>query len=335
LPMHKIPNFSLGKVANRSVIRVFLPRMVGKYESRAIPSHDLELVYDKCLRPLVRRHMHNMASHWPASYSSALSLYRDRTGIIHEGSLDIPAHILPMFGEEYLTKLATLRPYFRDAYFVHEFRGWKGATVHDPLDAQDRDLALQKFTDVLLMERIDPDSWYIDVGLEFGQHDKVVTWRATGHEIVLAHCLPSLDQEVIDPIVTKSTFHIDHMMHLKDLTGFRYVPGRKGHDDEVHYIQAYTTEKTMSYQLHPGLFTPLDPTSLLTTDNLKTIIKKTEEMSKILFECTGGSEGGRAQEGCARLEVRVGFSQALSALTTIPSRLLRYCLVPLPAKSWW
>ncbi|KAI5990556.1 hypothetical protein F5J12DRAFT_727576, partial [Pisolithus orientalis] len=232
---------------------------------------------------------------------------------------------------------------FQDAYYVHEFRGWKGATVHDPLDAQDQDLALQKFIDVLHMERIDPDSWYID--------------HATGHETVLNHCLPSLDQEVINPIVIKSPFHVDHMMHLKELAGFQYAPGRKGHDDEVHYIQAYATEKTMSYQLHPGLFTPLDLMSLFITDNLETLIKKTEEMSKILFNCTGG-EAGHAQEGCARLKcmyyhkwldliallgvqscnrVQAAIRQKFSTLVWIPftgsDRI--WCTGPMTGRGWF
>ncbi|KAI6095801.1 hypothetical protein EDD16DRAFT_1501293 [Pisolithus croceorrhizus] len=334
--MYKIPNFCFGKVANRSVIRVFLPHMVNKYESRAIPKDDLQLIYDRCLRPLVRMHLPNMASHWPASYTSAIALYRDGTGRIHEGSLDVPAHILDTFGQEYLTTLSALHPYFRDAYFVHEFRGWKASSIHDPLHQLDRQLALDKFTDVLSMDKVDPSAWYIDVGLEFGHSDHVVTWRDTGHEALLAHCLPSVDEVDVDSIVDKTTFQVDRMMHLKDLTGFRYAPGTKGHADKVHYIQAYTTEKTMSYQLHPGLFSPLDPNSLLTSGSLNDLLQKVEEMSKILFECTAdGDEARYAQEGCARLEVRVGLSKALTALTTIPNNICRYCLVPLPAKTWW
>ncbi|KAI5988910.1 hypothetical protein EDC04DRAFT_2588578 [Pisolithus marmoratus] len=334
--MCTIPNFAFGKVANRSVIQVFFPHMVGQYETRAIPVRDLEVIYDRCLRPLVCKHMQNMASHWPPSYSAAISLYCDKRGLIHEGSLDVPAHILDIFGQEYLQSLAALRPYFRDAYFVHEFRGWKASSVHDPGDALDRQLALDKFTDVLCMDKVDVQHWYIDVGLEFGHDNHVVTWRATSHETLLAHCLPSVDQDDIDSIVNRTTFHVDHMMHLKDLTGFRYAPGIKGRTDGVHYVQAYTTEKTTSYQLHEGLFTPLDPNSLLTTDNLKDLLGKVEEMSKIIFDCTAdGDEFRKAQEGCACLEVRVAFSKALTALTTIPHNILHYCIVPLHAKSWW
>ncbi|KAI9451895.1 hypothetical protein HD554DRAFT_2207873 [Boletus coccyginus] len=312
--MHTIPNFPFGQVANRSVIRVFFPRMYGRYDSRAIPSQDLELIYDRCLRPLVRRHMQNMAAHWPASYSSAIALYRDQNGRIHEGSLDIPSHVLDAFGRQYLSKIRHLRPYFRDAYFVHEFRGWKAATVHDPRSEQDRQLALEQFTDVLVMDKIDQTNWFIDIGLEFGCPNHVVSWADSSHESLLALCLPSVPQQEIDALVNNT----------------------KGRTDKVFYIQAYTTEKTMSYQLHPGLFSPLDPKALLTTECLKDLLQKIEKMSKILFECTAdGDEHRHAQEGCARLEVRVALSKALTALTTIPDGIHRHCLVPLPAKSWW
>lgn len=334
--MHTIPNYPFGKVANRSVVRVFLPRMYKMHETRAIPAQDLELIYDQCLRPLVRDHMHNMASHWPASYASALSLYRDGRGRLHQGSLDVPAHILDVFGRAYLRKLAQLRPYFADAYFVHEFRGWKGATVHDPIDELDRQLALQKITNILRMDKIDPAFWYIDIGLEFGLRDHIVTWCDSGHENVLAHCLPSVNPGQISRIVDLSTFYVDHMMHLKDLTGFRYTPGVKGRADQVQYIQAYTTEKAMSYQLHSGLFSPLDPKSLLTTENMKILIGKIEDMSKILFDCTAdGDENRHSQEGCARLEIRISISKALTALITVPTRILDYSLAALPAKTWW
>ncbi|KAI6044343.1 hypothetical protein EDC04DRAFT_2889790 [Pisolithus marmoratus] len=89
-------------------------------------------------------------------------------------------------------------------------------------------LALDKFTDVLHMDKVDVNNWYIDVALEFGHDSHVVTWCATSHETLLAYCLPSVDLDDIDAIVKRTTFHVNHMMHLKDLTGFRYAPGIKG-----------------------------------------------------------------------------------------------------------
>ncbi|KAI5984195.1 hypothetical protein F5J12DRAFT_787609 [Pisolithus orientalis] len=79
-----------------------------------------------------------------------------------------------------------LRPYFNDAYFRHELCGWKAATVHNlDIAADDTDganaayeqvNALDDLTCVLHMPSINPRQWLIDVGLEFGNPEKAVTW---------------------------------------------------------------------------------------------------------------------------------------------------------------
>lgn len=345
--MHTIPNFAFAKITNRSVIRVFLPRMYSLHESRAIPSTDMELIYDQCLRPLIRRHLPNMYTHWPASYASALTLYRDNHGQIHPGSLDIPAELLRIFGPQYLTRLAELKAYFRDAYFVHEFRGWKGVTVHDPHDEADRQAALDKMLRLLDRPNIRESDWHLDIGFEIGVQDSVVTWRHTGHHLLLAHCLPSVPEGDIETLLNRRT-EIDHQMHLKDLTGFRCQPGQKGRRDKVSYVQAYTTEKTMSYQLHDGLFKPLDPLVTLTKENLDATTKKIEQMSKVIFACSGdrvanGDNSGSdeedqdftPQDGTARVEVRVQLGEALTTLIDLTDDVVDHSTVAIPSRYWW
>ena len=262
-------------------------------------------------------------------------LYRDQLGRIHEGSLDIPSNLLFELAPAYLRRLADLKPYFKDAYFIHEFRGWKGATVHDPFDNQDRQAAMHKITDILALDQLDQSQWHIDIGLEFGIPDHVVTWSHAGHYTLLSHCLPSLDMDQIHHLMDK-TAQIDHMMHLNDLTGFRCTPGHKGRDDQVSYIQAYSTEKAMSYQLHNGLFAEVDPRALLSKTNLKDLLNKVERMSAVLFECTAdGQDHNCAQEGTARVEIRVQLSEALTSFARYPGGILENCLVAIPAKFWW
>ena len=333
--MHQIPNFHFGKVANCSVIRVFLPRMCGVNLTRAIPSQDFQVIYDECLRPLIQTFLPNMYTHWPASFASAMTLYQDQQGRIHEGSLDIPSELLFRFAPAYLNRFAALKPYFQDAYFVHEFQGWKGATVHNPLDADDREAALAKLTDILQMHLLDESQWHIDIGLEFGAPGHVVTWSDGGHYTLLSHCLPSTPMHQIQHLISK-TADIDHMMHLGDLTGFHVSPGAKGRADLVSYVQAYTTEKAVSYQLHNGLFTPVKAKSLFSKQNLNDLLKKIERMSAIIFDCTAdGQHHNRTQEGAARVETRVQLSKALTSFTSDPQEIIKDCLVAIPAKYWW
>ncbi|KAG9308264.1 hypothetical protein JVU11DRAFT_12151 [Chiua virens] len=355
VPMHSIPNLALGKVANRSVIRVFFPRMYRAFDSNKISRPDIELIYGRCLRPIIRRLIPNQATHWPPTYNAAVETSRDRAGRFHIGSLDIPAHLLPEFSAAYLESIQTLRPYFQDAYFGHELRGWKGATVHnlDPdadEDQPDEDQpdeaegdfnaihervnALNDLTRVLDMDAINQDQWLIDIGIEFGVPDQVVTWRSLGHESLVHYLIPELEHPA-RALGRSKKYYIDNQMHLKDLAGFRWTPG--SHSDTIHYVQAYTTEKAISYQLHQGIFSLRKPSELLTHRVRTKLIKDLQEQSQIIYTCTGDddNEDSVPQEGCARLEVRVLLSQADQILRRFPRNLLNLTMVQIPAPHWW
>ncbi|KAF8836308.1 hypothetical protein BDN67DRAFT_886630, partial [Paxillus ammoniavirescens] len=205
VPLHTIPNFVFGKVSMRAIVRVFLPHMYGR-ESRGVPSPDLALIYDSCLHPLAREMLLNMSTHWPASYDSALVLYRDNKGCIHLKSLNIPHHRLKELGRKYLERLARLRPYFRDAYFIHKLHGWKGATTHNSEHLPDKVGVLADLTQVLDMTRVVEEEWQVDMALEVGHPGQVVTWKTSGHRALLASCLPSLRDGEAERIMQGSRF---------------------------------------------------------------------------------------------------------------------------------
>jgi hypothetical protein len=344
--MHSIPNIALGKVANWSVIRVFFPRMYSVLESKKVPTADLESIYNRCLRPVVQRLMFNQATHWPPNYRTAMQTSQDRAGRLHFGSLDIPSHVLHDFCHSYLNSLETLGNKFRDAYFGHELRGWKAATVHnleqeadEPQElgaAYERVVALEDLTRVLRMEEINPEQWLIDVGLEFGVPGMVVTWRTLGHEALVRFLLPNLDNP--GRVVSRSKkYYVDPQMHLKDLAGFRWSPGT--HSELIHYIQAYTTEKTISYQLHIGIFSQRKASELLSRRLCMKLISDLEKQSEIIHTCTGDAEvepeDRRPHEACARLEVRVCLAEVHHALVRFPQNLLNQTMVQIPAGNWW
>ncbi|KAG8218047.1 hypothetical protein J3R82DRAFT_3387 [Butyriboletus roseoflavus] len=346
VPMHSIPNLTLGKVTNRSAIRVFFPRMYPVLESKKIPTPDLESIYNRCLCPAIRGLMPNQATHWPPNYRTAMETSQDRTGRLHLGSLDIPAHVLHDFCRSYLNSLENLGDRFKDAYFGHELRGWKAATVHnldwdadEPVElgaAHEHVVALEDLTRVLDMEEINQEQWLIDVGLEFRVPGMVVTWRTLGHEALAHFLLPDLD----DPgraLLRSKKYYVDHQMHFKDLAGFRWSPG--AHSDIFHYIQAYTTEKAISYQLHNGIFSHRKPSELLSKKLSTKLISDLEQQSEVIHTCTGDAEveadDRRPHEGCARLEVRVCLANVHHTLACFPRNLLNQTVVQIPARYWW
>ena len=96
--------------------------------------------------------------------------------------------------------------------------------------------------------------------LEVGIAGKVVTWRAWGHQALIHFLLPDHD-DAGRALTCSKHYYVDHQIHLKDLSGFCWTPGP--HSDLFHYIQAYTTEKAISYQLHQGIFSFWNPSELL------------------------------------------------------------------------
>ncbi|KAF9222838.1 hypothetical protein BS17DRAFT_796310 [Gyrodon lividus] len=290
VPMHKIPNLPLGKVANRSIVCVFFPRMYGAFNTNKISEVDLQCIYNNCLHPTIQRRL-------------------------HFGTLDIPSLLLNDFACMYLDGITTLRPYFRDTYFGHKLHGWKAATVHNlDLDAEneateqaqqnppayERLHALDDLTRVLDMSCINQEQWFIDIGLKFGIQGKVVTWRKN------------------------------------DVAGFQWHPGK--HSNMINYVQAYTTEKAISYQLHQGIFRLRKTSELLSNRACDRLLVDLDKQSTILFTCTGNAnkEGNNPpQDGCARLEVRVPLHEASTILTRFPQRLLNQTMVQIPSRYWW
>lgn len=350
--MHSIPNIALGKVANRSVVRVFFPRLYSALQSRKIPTASLELIYNRCLLPTIRNLMRNQATHWPPNYQTALDTGRDHAGRLHFRSLDVPAHLMGDFSRLYLRALEDLGDNFKDAYFGHELRGWKAATVHNlnfnpadedgrlendpaaPSPAHERVVALEDLTRVLDMEAVNRNQWLIDIGLEFGVPGKVVTWRALGHEALIHFLLPDLDNP--GTVISRSkTFYVDPQMHLQDIAGFRWSPGSRS--NVFKYIQAYTTEKEISYQLHTGIFSRRKASELLSRRQSAKLTADVEQQSQIIHTCTGDDPEANQmpQEGCARLEVRVSLADVDDVLTHFPPDLLNQTMVQIKARNWW
>lgn len=146
ISIHKIPNMALGKVERRHVTRICFPRLYEKGKCPAISPDIVATIYDECLRPAIISVNPFDQSRWPISYSKAMDLYRDCKGKLHFGTLEVPAHLLAKFGEillELLGKHAGLA----DAFFLHEFRGTKGASRHEQCSPDMRQAALDEVFD--------------------------------------------------------------------------------------------------------------------------------------------------------------------------------------------
>lgn len=338
MPLHKIPNVPLGKTNTRHVTRMVFPRLYEQGSREiAVPSTTLSRIYDECIRPAIQVVCSSRLSHWPPSYIAALANCRDARGKLHFKTIDLSHDLLDGFVAILKTKLSQI-PKLEDVYFMHEVRGTKGFTIHDPADPQERWECLHRELNFLDFGKITSKDWYIDVGLEVYLPNHVLQWLTDAHPRLLHFGLPkqarndanSLDRLLNDP----RHFFSDLVAQFREFAGFRSIPLRKGLADSVVYLNVYTTDKEPTYQLHAGSFRKHNPSELLQNTTGAKLIKNADTMMGLFGQCMGDAERA-PNEGSARYEVRVALSETPDTLVGISNRLLRDSIVAIPVDLWW
>jgi len=337
VPLHQVPNVGFAKIAQRHVTRLMFPHLYSPGESRKIPTTTLKRIYDQCIRPAVVDVMGEHQAHWPISYHAAFELARDRTGQLHFGSVDLPVAVLNDFCAGLLMRLDE-HPDTRDAYFLHELRGTKGATVHDPLSQRDRWEVLEDFMAFLDLEAINPREWHIDVGLEVHVDHHVLQWLEVSHAELLNHALPcqyERNPRSIEQLHDHDHFKLDRVAQLNDFAGFRCTPMTRGKRDGVVYINVYTTDKSATYQLHAGMFRHRCPSELIPGNkSFMQLITDVDRMNKVFEECMG-ADGSPVLEGNTRFEMRMELTRAAEVLVGLPAELIENSVVAVSAELWW
>lgn len=139
-------------------------------------------MYKKCLQPAALTINPVYLSQWPITYSAMMTLYWDKKGRLHFGSIDFPAQLTRKLGAK-LLKLFEEHDDLKDTFFVHELRGTKSSSHHNPKNADERRAAMG---DVLAIfdAQLNPDQWVIDIGLEIWQEGRMCTPMANGRPLV-------------------------------------------------------------------------------------------------------------------------------------------------------
>jgi hypothetical protein len=324
---------ALGKVDRRHITRIFFPGLYRRGQNPSIPPETMTLIYEKCLRPAVVSLNPVDRSRWPITYSTAMTLYRDQKGQFHFSTVDFPSNLLDKLGPK-LLEMFQMQDGLQDAFFVHELRGTKGGSHHDPSNAEARRAALNTVFHFFNMSLVKPEDWVVDIGLEIQHEGHILQWLTKGHRHLLHFLLPSSTEGKIDSILASQTqYHRDLSAQLEDLGGFRAHPGSRGKEDEVYYINAYTTDKCATYQLHDGIFKRRQAWHLFPA-SIGKFIKDLERMAEIFRFC-GHSPNVGGHEGNARLEIRVPFHLADQALLHMPNRVIQDTLVTFDCKLFW
>lgn len=273
----------------------------------------------------------------PLNYEMAMLLYRDEGGRFHHGTIDLPSHLLSTFATELLERLQKHeREEFHDAFFLHELRGTKSATHHDPTDKEARNRAFNAVFHQFSMEKLNPQDWFVDVALEVYQPNCVLQWLVQGHRRILRFILPSARDDQLDAILqSKTQYTLDLSAQISDLGGFRALPGSRGKDDQVTYINVYNTDKSATYQLHPGIFKRRKAWHLF-PNKIKRLGAELESIANAFRLCGGAGDSSKPViEGNARMEVRVPLSVAREFFTKVPHQLIRHAVLAYNCTTYW
>lgn len=290
-------------------------------------------IYDKCLRRAAIEINPSDQSRWPITYAAAMDLYRDDHGQFHFGTIDFPPRLLKKFAAR-LLELFQMREELKDAFFVHELRGTKGATHHDPHDADQRRAALEDAFHAFDTNLFKVENWVVDIGVEICYPGHVLQWLTKGHRHVLEFLLPSATADKISAVLNSPTqYHCDLSAQLNDIGGFRSLPASRGAADRLIYSNIYSTDKSATYQLHSGLFKRRKPWHLF-PDKADKLLADIEKIADTFRAC-GGSQTVDGLEGNARMEVRVPLDIANQTLVDIPDGLIQKSIVAFNPPTFW
>lgn len=323
---HKIPNFEFGSWNSRHHLHVFFPKLWDPNSERTrgrnahqTSERERALWYQSGFRPAIAVLLgESIASEWPATYAAERIRAQRTKGGYSWGSKQIPTEAVDDLADQIRSMLemdASISEddleWARDFFVLHTIRGVKHSTYHHA-----DDVSSDYYLDKLIYHEADlssdvPDvgDWYVDVGIQISSdRGESMQWMTATHNEVVLQALRISDahaERITE--MNSSKYYRDPVCHLTAISGFRITPGVQAQGEfEASYLQAYTTDKTVTYNVESGHYAKFigmkeamgqkHPTK--TIDGLYQLYK----------------EAGTTNASSARLEVRVPFRFATQVL---------------------
>ena len=311
---------------------IFFPRMYqpdeGGKEGGKVSQAHLAVLYDECIREALKVCVPERLSHWPVSYERSMTQSRDSKGQFHFSSVGLANGELADFINALSEKLDA-HEYFLDWFFLHEWRGYKEETTHNPVVRDDIDEKLDYMCKDLLFSKINMEDWFIDVGLEIWQQGKSIQWRENMHMQLLRSLLPNSTEQQCNDVKNSKKWLSDPLAHLYQLAGFRVETSAAARKtDHIIYLNVYTTDKQATYQMHTGAYRHHRAQDLL-PPKIEHLIRDIETLRELYYAC-----GDKVQDGAARAEVRISLLYARFPLVDY-KEITGTCVVAIDAVDLW
>jgi hypothetical protein len=308
--MHKIPNIPFLEIEPRHITRIMLPHCrLRDDKDRSVPKEILANVWD-LIRPIIVAAQASEDSYLPATFN----MERIRQNYTGNSGRALNSNTIATIGPLIIAALREL-PFGRQAFFLHQWRGTRGETVHQLMD--DAPVAsLAGFTSCLDREKIYVDDWAVDMGMTIQIPGKVLLWRRDGLPKAVEE-LYQVDPDSAQRIVHSTRFVHDEEAQLDAIAGFRHEPDATTRDATgIIYAQLYhSKEQTYNF---PEL-------------TYKQISQ--DAGGKYISELEAIYEGARDMPGSARSETRVSLRDVGRRMIRLQA--LVHLLVAVPADVWW
>lgn len=328
--LHCIPNLGVMKWGVHNLVRVLFPNLYGT--ARYVTAEQQADFYEYGMRPTLCQLLGDRAADLPPTVEAELIRARSWSGRLSLGSRTLPDYALEQFGDLLRQNLdANGIEWAQDLVFLHQIRGVKNTSFHPPAS---QTIASEAFRRFLTQNNIRYDDllgiWcFVDVGLEISLPDgSCLGWSTDGHALLIQVFLEiSAANARRITSLGSSKYVRDPLSHLMGASGFRITPGvRAEGPHEAAYIQAYSTDKSLTYAHESGHFAKFVTAAQILRGQGE---RFAEEMYRIY------RAAAETNHSAARLEVRVPLEHASNVLLNPSVDLLRRSLLRFTPEEFW
>jgi hypothetical protein len=295
---------------------------------RRVPIEIIREIYNQCTRRALIEVEQGQRGHVPPTYDAEINRIKQKSGGLAIGTQIVAADDLRRFGE-LVMEYVHARPWGFGAFFMHQFRGTRGESIHDDDDSIE---TLDKYLACIDVRRIDATSWYIDMAVEFQLDDHVVWFRRDAHWLILKHLFDLDDDSARKAAEPSHSMQVDIAAQISQLAGFRYTPPSQiSGDTKIKYVQCYSTEKQPTYSAggkHKAKH--LEVGEVLRSK--AAVLDYFETVGSIFRDAAEAGTDGYARMECrVRMDAmnpeRMNFDNCLPLLTRL--------LVAFDSQDWW
>jgi hypothetical protein len=201
-------------------------------------------------------------------------------------------------------------------------------SANDPIAAAN---ALSAFLEEMGLDEdvLTEGEWWIDIGLEFSSISRrCLSFRTSKHPTLVRE-IAVISQANANRVtqITSSKCHIDPAMQLPGAAGIRITPGVRAQGPyEIAYLQAYLTDKAVTYRPEAGSYGK-------SITALELLRGKGQEHFDGLYHLYHAASIDNFSS--ARVELRVPVRHGASVLVDVDLERISTCLAVFPRETWW